>query len=72
MDPELIRPATAAARYALSRRTLDRRMKSDPSFPAPIRLGCRMVLFNRAELDAYFDGKRGTVTTAKKEAAGHG
>lgn len=31
-----------------------------------------MVLFKRAELDAYFEGKRGTVTTAKKEAAGHG
>ncbi|MCO5976805.1 helix-turn-helix transcriptional regulator [Ideonella oryzae] len=72
MDPELIRPAAAATRYSLSRRTLGRRMKDDPTFPRPIRLGSRVVLFKRSELDAYFEGKRGTVTTVTEETSGHG
>lgn len=72
MDPELIRPSTAVMRYAISRRTLGRCMKDDPMFPRPIRLGSRVVLFKCSELDAYFEGKRGTVTTAQEEAAGHG
>ena len=59
MEPELIRPSTAAARYSLSRRTLSRRMRDDPDFPQPIRMNCRMVLFRRADLDAYFSSKQG-------------
>ncbi len=65
MDPELIRPATAAARYDLSRRTIARRVHDDPAFPQPIRVNKRLLLFKRAELDAYFDGKR--LPTATKE-----
>ena len=53
MEKELLRPSTAAARYDMSRRTFDRRMRA-PGSPQPIRLSRRMVLFKRAELDAFF------------------
>lgn len=61
MKPELLRPASAAARYDLSRRTIARRMRDDPDFPQPIRVNKRLVLFKRSELDAYFDGKRAPI-----------
>lgn len=60
-EPELLRPATAAKRYDFCTRTLERLRKADPTFPKPIRLGKRLVLFKRAELDAYFDGKRAPI-----------
>lgn len=58
MQSELIRPATAAVRYDVSRRTIARRVRDDPDFPQPIRVSKRLVLFKCAELDAYFDSKR--------------
>ncbi|WP_036593113.1 helix-turn-helix transcriptional regulator [Ottowia thiooxydans] len=58
MEKELLRPASAAARYDMSRRTLTRLLHSDPSFPRPIHKSRRMVLFRRAELDAYFSANR--------------
>lgn len=58
IEPELLRPATAAKRYDFCTRTLERLRKDDPAFPEPIRLGRRLVLFKRAELDAYFAAKR--------------
>ena len=72
MKPELLRPASAAARYDLSRRTIARRMHDDPDFPKPIRVNKRLVLFKCSELDAYFDSKRSsipTVTTVSDEAS---
>ncbi len=60
MEPELLRPAAAAARYDLSRRTLSRYRLTDPAFPQPIRMSARLVLFKRTELDAYFQSKRTT------------
>jgi predicted DNA-binding transcriptional regulator AlpA len=56
--PELIRAPLAAQRYAMSRRTLTRRMCDDPDFPQPIRMSKRLLLFKLAELDAYFERKR--------------
>ncbi|MFT4242558.1 MAG: hypothetical protein QM569_09755 [Acidovorax sp.] len=56
--PDLLRPATAAARYDLSRRTLSRLARSDPGFPQPIRVSKRLVLFRRSDLDAYFSSKQ--------------
>ena len=57
MEKELIRPSTAAARFDMSRRTFDRYMRS-PGSPQPIRLSRRLVLFKRAELDAFFSNKQ--------------
>ena len=56
MEKELIRPSTAAARFDMSRRAFDRYMRS-PDSPQPIRLSRRLVLFKRAELDAFFSCK---------------
>lgn len=56
--PELLRPAGAAQRYSLSRRTLARLMRNDPNFPKPIRLSKRMILLERQAMDRYFDSKR--------------
>lgn len=53
MEKELLRPSTAAERYDMSRRTFDRRMRV-PGSPQPIRLSSRLVLYKRAELDAFF------------------
>ena len=53
MEKEFIRPSTAAARYDMSLRTFERRMRV-PGSPQPIRLSCRLVLYKRAELDAFF------------------
>lgn len=66
MTPELIRPATAAARFDISRSTIARRMRDDPAFPQPIRVNARLLLFKLSELDSYFDAKR---SNNPKEAA---
>ena len=41
----------------MSRRTFDRYMRS-PDSPQPTRLSRRLVLFKRAELDAFFSNKQ--------------
>lgn len=63
MKPEFLRPSSVAVRYDVSRRTLSRRMRDDPNFPQPIRLGARLILFKCSELDAYFNGKRAQAAT---------
>ena len=67
MEKELIRPATAAARFDMSRRTFDRYMCS-PDSPQPIRLSRRLVLFKRAELDAFFSNKQSGGPTVMEAA----
>jgi predicted DNA-binding transcriptional regulator AlpA len=41
----------------MSRRAFDRYMRS-PGSPQPIHLSRRLVLFKRAELDAFFSNKQ--------------
>lgn len=57
METELRRTATVAAECDVSRRTVYRRMRDDPDFPEPIRLGAKL-LFRRTELDSYLERKR--------------
>lgn len=67
MEKELIRPATAAERYDMSRKAFDRQMRT-PGSPRPIRLSRRMVLFKRAELDEFFSSKQSVGTPAVEVA----
>lgn len=53
MEQELLRPATAAKLYDVSRRHFDRLMR-EPGSPQPVHRSRRMVLFKRTELDAFF------------------
>ena len=55
-------------RYGMSVRTLARIAERDPKFPRATRLNCRVVLFERDALDAYFKSKRSTPCAPTKEA----
>jgi len=48
-----IRPTQAAQKFAIGLSTLWLRVKNDPQFPKPIKLGPRTTIFLEHELDAY-------------------
>ncbi len=55
----LLRKHSAAALIGLSRTALDTMVRTDPTFPRPIKLGEHRqsaVLFDEGELNAWIDG----------------
>ena len=55
----LLRKHSAAALIGLSKTALDTMVRTDPSFPRPIKLGEHRqsaVLFDEGELNAWIDG----------------
>ncbi|MBB6579383.1 helix-turn-helix transcriptional regulator [Comamonas sp. 4034] len=58
MDMALLRKHSAAALIGLSKTALDTIVRTDPSFPRPIKLGEHRqsaVLFDEGELNAWID-----------------
>ena len=51
--PAWLRPAQAAAYLGFSRATLYRKLKDDPTFPRPYRLGEACSVLNRDALDQW-------------------
>lgn len=55
---KLLRPKAILKALGISRPTLYRLMKSDPSFPSAIRLGGNSIAFVEAELIAWLNARR--------------
>ncbi len=53
-----LRPNDAAALLGISKNTLYRWLRLDPTFPRPCRLGPNTTVFDADELLAWRDGKR--------------
>lgn len=51
--PAWLRPAQAAAHLGFSKATLYRKLKDDPTFPRPHRLGESCSVLNREALDQW-------------------
>ena len=51
--PVTLRPRAAAAYLGIGLSTIWRRAKEDPAFPKPRKLGGRVTVFLRADLDGY-------------------
>lgn len=51
--PRLLRTLDLEVSYAIPRSTVYYRMKTDPSFPKPIRMGPRCVRFKADEVEAW-------------------
>jgi predicted DNA-binding transcriptional regulator AlpA len=45
-----------AGLLSCSRRSLERRVVTDPSFPRPVKIGPRMVRFLASEVNSFLDG----------------
>ena len=59
MDRKYTHKTPAAAQlFSLSTNTLFNYAKRDPGFPQPLRIGRRIVLWDVAELSAYFATQR--------------
>ena len=48
-----LRPADVAKKLSIGVSTIWLRLKTDPRFPRPIKLGARTTLFSERELDEY-------------------
>lgn len=55
---KLLRPKAVVRALGLSRATLHRLMRSDPSFPSPVRLGSNSIGFVEGELLAWIEANR--------------
>lgn len=53
-----LRPADAAKFIGAGLSTLWRYAKSDPTFPARVRISSRMTVFKRADLEAWVESHR--------------
>ena len=56
LDFQILYIDDAAAILAVSRATLRRVMKSDASFPRPLRIGARRIGWRRDELIRWLEG----------------
>jgi predicted DNA-binding transcriptional regulator AlpA len=52
------RPKQASARLGIGLSTLWDRLKNDPAFPRPFKMGPRITQFWDDELDSYAESKR--------------
>lgn len=60
----------AADALRVSRATLDRLRRKDPSFPRPLRYGARCHRWDVAELETWAESKRAPVAEAATPEAG--
>jgi prophage regulatory protein len=60
-----LRPAPAAKFIGAGLSTLWRYAKTDPTFPAPVRISARMTVFRREELEAWVESHRATAAGAE-------
>jgi predicted DNA-binding transcriptional regulator AlpA len=58
-DLNYVRLIDLGATHGLSISTTKRLLATDPSFPQPIRLTARTVLFNVKEVDCWLEQQRG-------------
>lgn len=56
-SPRLIKLPEVMARTALSRSEVYRRVRDDPSFPKPMKLGVRSVAWVDSELDIFLHSR---------------
>ncbi|KUY52382.1 helix-turn-helix transcriptional regulator [Burkholderia sp. RF2-non_BP3] len=61
-----LRPLKAAEKLGMGLSTLWARVKSDPGFPQPIKLGPATTVFLEHELDAYIEK---CIAQSRKSAA---
>jgi predicted DNA-binding transcriptional regulator AlpA len=57
LDFQILDIDDAAAILCISRATLRRVMKSDASFPRPLRIGLRRIGWRRDELHQWLEGR---------------
>ena len=55
--PPSLRPSEAARALGISRGTLYRWLRTDPTFPRPRHIGRAVTIFDAAELLAWRDGR---------------
>lgn len=58
-----IRPNDAAKKLGIGRSSLWHKIKHDPEFPRPVKLGPKTTVLSEADLDAYVRRKAGILST---------
>lgn len=57
--PQYARAKAACAHFAIARSTLWHWVKTRPDFPAPVKAGVRVTIFDISAIDAYIKSQGG-------------
>lgn len=65
--PAVLRPRAAAQHISFGLSTLWKRAKTDPTFPQPRKLGPRITVWMRDDLDAFLERRTGVAQITGSE-----